>query len=248
MDYKNFPANWFLDIEDYLQKNRNQKHYAAFDADGTLWDTDLGENFFKWQISNCPELGLPPDPWQHYLDLKAQDPKVAYLWLAQINAERSIQQVEDWSISALKSISPLPIFTEQKKLISLLHKYEVNVFIVTASVSWAVLPGAAVFSVPAKNVLGVRTQLVDGKVSLQQDGHITYRQGKVTELLQNTNGQKPFLCSGNSNGDIELLGAATHFRIAVRAAAASKKLFKAEQELADLAQQNSWWQHSFIEL
>ena len=28
-------------------------YYAAFDADCTLWDRDLGEQFFQYQIDHC---------------------------------------------------------------------------------------------------------------------------------------------------------------------------------------------------
>ena len=40
---------------------------AAFDADGTLWDTDLGEAFFHYQIDN-KLVSLPSEPWSHYQD------------------------------------------------------------------------------------------------------------------------------------------------------------------------------------
>ena len=36
---------------------------AAFDADGTLWDMDMGEHFFQHQISKKLLPDLPADPW-----------------------------------------------------------------------------------------------------------------------------------------------------------------------------------------
>lgn len=247
MNYKMFPDSWWIDIEAYLQKHAHkQQLVAAFDADGTLWHTDLGENFFNWQIANCPELNLPKDPWSFYLSLKAKHPPTAYLWLAQINKGKSLDEVLRWSQQALQELSPAPLFEAQKKLIDLLQKYQVRVFIVTASISWAVLPGAQLFNIPTENVLGVRTEIRNGLISEVQEGFITYREGKSLELLARTQGLAPFLCSGNSSGDIELLKCATQFKIAVQGARPDQKLYSAEQELLKVARDENWWTHSFI--
>ena len=68
-------------------------YFAAFDADGTLWDNDLGEQFFQYQIDHAelPSLqGL--DPWEHYNNEKQKHPQMAYLWLAQISQGQSFSR------------------------------------------------------------------------------------------------------------------------------------------------------------
>lgn len=71
MNYKKYSdATWEL-IKQTLKKKKSegQKLLAVFDADGTLWDCDLGENFFQYQIDH-KQVPLPENPFQHYLDMK----------------------------------------------------------------------------------------------------------------------------------------------------------------------------------
>jgi phosphoserine phosphatase len=99
---------------------------------------------------------------------------------------------------------------------------------------------------PKDSVIGVETEIQDGIITDQQKGLITYRQGKVDELLTKTNGKKPFFCSGNTMGDFQLLQAATHLSLAVSAASRDDKLFKTELELQENAEKFSWLSHRFI--
>lgn len=249
MNYKSFPAEYWSEIETAIQKlkEQNQPLIAAFDADGTLWDTDLGENFFQYQIDN-KLVPLPADPWQHYLDMKKEngDPRNAYAWLAQINDGVDLAQVRAWSQSAFDSILPKPVFSEQKKLIDLLLRHSVQIYIVTASIRWAVEPGARALGLTDDNVIGIETLIQNGKITRDKVHPITYRAGKAEALLARTGGQAPFLASGNTIGDFELLQAATHIRLAVSAAARDDKLFKSENELFLKAHENNWWRHRFI--
>lgn len=247
MNYKPFPEQFWSDLSKTITdlKAKNVKLYAAFDADGTLWDTDLGENFFQYQIDEkC--VPLPPEPFEHYLNLKKKEPREAYAWLAQINQGKSLEQVRAWSQLAFEQIAPPPIFSEQKKVIELLLHNEIPVFIITASIKWAVEPGARALGLTNENVIGVETVVQNGLVTDQAVMPITYRAGKVEALLQKTNNVKPFFASGNSSGDIELLESATHLRLAVSAASRDDKLFKAESELMAVAEKNNWMRHRFI--
>lgn len=249
MNYKSFPLEYWQQIEATIValKSENSELVAAFDADGTLWDTDLGENFFQYQIDNR-QIPLPPDPWNHYFEMKkiANDPRSAYVWLAQVN--RGIQEIElqRWAHQAFNKIEPKPIFAEQKKLIELFLKHEVRVYIVTASIKWAVVPGAIALGLTADHVIGVETKVEGGSITDIPVLPITYRQGKVEALLLKTGNIKPFFCAGNTIGDFELLQAATHIRLAVSAAARDDKMFRSENELMTKAIENNWWSHRFI--
>src|SRR3989442_1652062 len=84
--------------------------YAAFDADGTLWDADAGETFFDWEITRAGLKGLPEDPWAHYEALKKIDHIKAYVWLAQINAGHSLDQVREWAARCFQErANPWPV-------------------------------------------------------------------------------------------------------------------------------------------
>lgn len=249
MNYKSFPPEYFTQVEKTLQqlKAANLPLIAAFDADGTLWDTDLGENFFQYQIDH-KHVELPGDPWTHYLELKKVngDPRDAYAWLAQINRGVSLSQLRTWAAAAFESIQPKPIFSEQKKLIDLLLSHGVQIYVVTASITWAVEPGATAIGLKCENVIGVETAVRDGIITTEKLLPITYRTGKVEALLLKTGGKIPFLCSGNTIGDYELLAVASHHQLAVTAASRDDKLFKAENELQTIATEKNWWRHRFI--
>lgn len=249
MNYKEFPAECWQQINSTLQllEKSGQKLYAAFDADGTLWDTDLGENFFQYQIDHRL-VELPSSPWEHYHEMKKinNDPRAAYVWLAQINKNQKLDTVQQWSQKAFDSIQPSPIFKEQKKLIELLQKNNVQIYIVTASIKWAVEPGARALGLNTDQVIGIETAVSNGLITDEKLEPLTYKQGKAEALLKKTNQTRPFLAAGNTLGDFELLQCATHIRMAVSAASRDDRLFKSENELLQKAEENNWWRHRFI--
>ena len=249
MNYKAYPTEFWTQIEKTIAelKQAQQPLIAAFDADGTLWDTDLGETFFHHQIDE-KQVPLPPNPFEHYLEMKKinNDPRPAYVWLAQINQGKSLEQVRAWAQEAFTAIKPNPIFSEQQRLIDLLKNHGAKIYIVTASIKWAVEPGALALGLTAENVIGVETEVQNGVITDKPVLPITYRTGKVEALLKHTGNVKPFLASGNSMGDFELLENATHIRLAVSAASRDDRLFKTELELATAAKEKNWLHHRFI--
>lgn len=247
MKYKDYSNEIWTRINTALDQvlKEDSSPVAAFDADGTLWDIDLGETFFHYQIDN-KLVDLPPNPFQLYEDMKAEDPQKAYLWLAQVCQGQSLKKVHEWAVKAVQEQSPLPIFLEQKKLIDLFLSRGVQIYIITASVKWAVEPGAEILGLRKDSVIGVETEIQDGMITDKQRGIITYRQGKVDALLERTKGKKPFFCSGNTMGDFQLLQSSTHLSLAVSAASRDEKLFKTEHELQQHAETYSWLAHRFI--
>lgn len=249
-NWKNF--DWLKGIESTIINlragNPNQKLFAAFDADGTLWPGDLGENFFKWQIKNCLELKLPPDPWRYYRASKnSGDPRPAYLWLAQINQGIPLSKVRSWAQSAFQSVQNEQSFAFQHSLISLLLKHKVEIFIVTASIKWAVEPGVLQYGLGFDQVIGIETHCENNVITEKQKGVISYRAGKVTALLEKTGGIEPFLSCGNSMGDLELLECATHHKITVQSAPIGHELHSTESELTAIGKSKNWISISLIQ-
>ncbi len=248
MKYKNYSPEIWTRIREALAEERklHKRPVAAFDADGTLWDTDLGESFFKYQIQKKLLSGLPADPWRHYRDWKESgDPRPAYLWLAQINKGHTLDEVRSWAEAAVCAIEPLPLFEDQKKLIQFLLNEGVEVWIVTASVKWAVEPGARRVGLTPENVIGIETFVENGVVSDRMTGHMTYREGKASALHDRAGGIKPFLCSGNTLGDIGLLKAATRISLAVGASTPGHEMFDTEEKLREEARSRNWIIHQF---
>ncbi len=247
MKYKDYSSDIWTAINNSLDQvlKEQEQPIAAFDADGTLWDIDLGETFFHYQIDN-KLVQLPADPWNHYESMKAEDPRKAYLWLAQICQGKTLTEVQQWAKAGVQDAAPIPVFSEQKKLIQLLLSKGVKVYVITASVKWAVEAGADLVGLDHDNIIGVETEVQNNIITDKQKGVITYRQGKVDALLAKTGGKAPFLASGNTMGDFNLLESATHLRLAVSAASRDDKIFKTEAELAQNAANKGWLHHRFI--
>lgn len=248
VNYKNYPDEIWKRIREALaeEKKQHARPVAAFDADGTLWDTDLGEHFFKYQIQEKLLSGLPADPWRHYRDWKENgDPRPAYLWLAQVNQGNHLERVREWAESAVRAHEPLPIFPEQRKLVEFLRAEGVQVYIVTASVRWAVEPGSLRLGLGFDDVIGVETSVENGVVTASPAGHMTYREGKAEALLLKTKGQRPFLTAGNTMGDFHLLQSASRVALAVGAAPEGHELYPTEEKLREEARKNNWLAHRF---
>lgn len=224
-----------------LKDQQKQPLIAAFDADGTLWSTDVGEEFFEFQLKNkLIKNPLPEDPWKYYFDLKKQDPRAAYLWFAQVLKGHSVEKVREWNKDLVKSLRPFSLFEFQKQLIEFFHQNDVEVYVVTASIKWAVEAPASLYGIKASNVVGVKTSIENGIITDKQDGAVTYREGKVEGLLENTKNIYPFFVAGNTMGDYELLKSSQSLKLAVHSVDENHPNFSTEQELQAMAAENSW--------
>ena len=218
---------------------------AAFDADGTLWDTDIGEHFFQFQIAKNLLPDLPPNAWEHYRQWYVSETPGALVWLAQIMTGVPLATVRDWARQAISTLQPLPFFPFMKDLVTYLKSRNVTVYCVTASVRWAVEPAAEAIGIPAENVIGIRTQILDGKITDKHEGPLTWREGKVTGLLEKTGRKLPFLAAGNTMGDLPLLDSALRIRIANLGAPPGHFNRESEEALLAVARKRGWFLHSY---
>ncbi len=222
-------------------------YYAAFDADGTLWDSDLGEQFFQYQIDHCDLDSLKDvDPWEYYETTKTTDTVKAYLWLAQILAGHSLEQVRAWAKQAVEK-KGARVFESQKEMIAWLQKQGVEVFIVTASIQWAVEPAGELAGVPFSHVMGIQTRIDEnGMVTKDQEGPITWRQGKAEALLARTKGVRPVFCAGNTLGDISLIETSAGAKLCVQTQVEKNGLYEEESKLFEHATAHGWPIHHFF--
>ena len=241
-----FPADKLATLLTDLERRRPRgRAVAAFDADGTLWDTDLGEGLFRYQIDH-KLVPLPADPFGHYNWMKANvSNTAAYLWLAQICKDVPITQVRAWAEAAVAS-QPLPIFEAQEKIIAKLKSLDVEVYIVTASIKWAVEPGARRLGLTDEQVLGIETEVVDGVVTEKQKGVITYREGKSAAILAHTRGVVPYFTSGNTEGDKWLLEGSSALRLVMSAEPEGSENWPTESKMLALAEAKGWYSHRFV--
>lgn len=239
------PQAQLQDLLAKLEKLRPKgRAVAAFDADGTLWDTDLGETLFLYQIENGL-VPLPPEPWKHYHHMKDHvSHPAAYLWLAQICRDIPLADVRAWAEAAVAA-NPLPLFDEQIRVIEKLKSLDVEIYIVTASITWAVEPGARRLGLSPSAVIGIETEVRDGIVTDRQRGPITYREGKAEAILGRTGGLAPYFSSGNTEGDKWLLELATDLRLVISAANEANENFATENRMLALARERGWYWHRY---
>lgn len=246
---KDFPRDKIDQIKaeiDRCLKLPGVEPIAAFDADGTLWSCDMGEGLFKYQIKKKLLPHLPPDPWEYYLKWHTDAPTDAFLWLAQINESLPLATVQGWAKEAVCEMGEVPVFTAVKEIMDHLHAHKVQTFIVTASIKWAVEPAAELYGIPKERVIGISTKVVDGIVTREKGGPITWREGKVEGLMLATGGKKPFFCAGNTKGDLPLLECSSHLRLVMASAKEDEVNFKTEREMIELAKSRGWFFHSFV--
>lgn len=247
MKFAEFSQNLKSTLQDRLEKAMSETerpYVAAFDADGTLWSLDAGEAFFQYQIKT-KKLKLPQHPWEHYHKWKEHDPRAAYLWLAQINEGLELEKVRGMAEECFLELEPYPYFESQRALIQQMHLLGIEVYVVTASVKWAVEPAAKRLGIPQERVLGVQTAVEKGLVTGKQLGPITWKEGKPEALLTATNNVRPIFCSGNTIGDLALLESSTHVRLAVRSHGSGPELMAAEAELFKHVYGDPWLTHQF---
>lgn len=246
------PGNLEALLRDLEKSRPRGRAVAAFDADGTLWNTDMGEAFFDYQIKNDrirSELQepLPEDPWGHYTWLKEKVSHTkAYLWLAQILKGVELSKVRRWA-EECASAEPLPVFKEQLRIIGKLNELHVEIYIVTASITWAVEPGARRLGIRENQVLGIETEVVGGRITDKPRGVITYREGKAEALLAATGGVKPYFCAGNTEGDKWLLEAATAKRLVISSAPEGTENYGTEMKMQAMAKEHGWYRHRYLE-
>ncbi len=251
MTHKSFSPDFINHITSTVHQISNQGKtslIAAFDADGTLWDADVGNLFFHYHMTN-PHVKIPQKLWKDYEAFYFHNPKDALTELALLNAGHSLPQVRKWAKDCYnQNKKKIPIFTPQINLIKTLQDLNVHVYIVTASFKCAVEPFAELFNIDKDHVIGTELEVQDD-LTHRKLKRLTYGKGKVEGLLQETKGINPFFSIGNAMPDQPLLHIASHIRLAIQSTKKDIHLYKSEQDLKAVAinegTQNGWFHHQF---
>lgn len=253
MTYKPFSLdfiNHVLSIVHQAQEETESQLFAAFDADGTLWDTDVGNLFFQYQVQH-PLINTPQNLIEQYDSLYYHNPKEALMKLTLVNLGHKLSQVRQWAKECYHQHKDcIPVFTPQIDFIQSLQDLGVRIYIVTASCKWAVEPFAKIFNIDNNHVIGTETE-VENNVITRRLKRLTHGEDKVKGLLQATKGVRPLLAVGNALPDESLLYLATHLRLAIQSTKDNILLYKSEQELKSIAIkqgiEKGWFHHQFYE-
>ena len=175
---------------------------VVFDADGTLWRGDVGEDFLRHAL----HAGLFPGRYGTYEALLERDAAKAYGWCVEVMAglEESMLQHEcDTFFSARYQGR---IFPFVRPLLERLQRAGLTAWVCSASPRWAVLPGARALGIPPERVIGVTCAVEAGRLSGRLDMPVPVGPGKVTWLQRL--GVTPALGVGNGDFDVDMLAAA----------------------------------------
>lgn len=178
---------------------------VAFDADGTLWRGDVGEELLRALIAEdrLPRYRGRRDLYEAYEAKVAEDPASGYAFAAEV--------LEGWEEGALQAYCRdffLRVFTEQlfpftRPLVRALSAAGYEVWVVSASAVWPVLPGAAALDVPPERVIAVQAAVEGGRITGRSLRPVPCGEGKV-ELLR-ARGIRPALAVGNGDLDEPML-------------------------------------------
>jgi phosphoserine phosphatase len=169
----------------------------------------------------------------------------AYVWLAQVLKDVPLTRVREWAEKSVAS-EPPPIFEEQLRVLEKLKSLEVEIYVVTASITWAVEPGVRRIGLSDQNVIGIETEVVNGVVTDKPCGVITYREGKAQAILARTGGLAPYFASGNTEGDRWLLHSASALRLVISSAPVGTENYPTEMKMIKMAADNGWYLHRYL--
>lgn len=172
---------------------------VVFDADGTLWRGDVGEDFLRHALHQRLFAGS----YETYERLLTESHARAYGWCVEVMAGLRDVEVQKACDDFFAARFEGRIFPFVRPLLARLREAGCVPWICSASPRWAVLPGARVLGIDAAHVIGVSCGLEGGALTGRVDQPVPVGAGKVTWLERA--GVKPALGVGNGDLDLDML-------------------------------------------
>lgn len=205
---------------------------VVFDADGTIWDGDVGKAFLKWQLDTSmlrPEQGLMMrEKWIQFEKGNLSEEEIWTL-AATCQAGLKATKVAEAADRFFGETHEEMIFEPIRDLIRSLRATGIEVWIVSASQKWIVEAGASRFGIDPNHVIAVTPVVEDGIITSEPMQPVPYGEGKSTAIIEMI-GRTPDIVVGNSDGDVPMLRLATAVAIVVNPNPALEKL----------AEQSAW--------
>ncbi len=189
-------------IDTIVQQHAGQS--VVFDADGTLWRGDAGEDFLRYAIHR----GLFDASYDRYEKLLSESHARAYAYCVEVMRELPEAELEQACSTFFTERIAGRIFPFVRPLLASLKKAGCPVWVCSASPRWVVVPGAIALGIPANQVIGVTCAIRDGKLKGDVEQPVPVGPGKVTWLERAK--LKPALGVGNGDFDVDMLAFSKH--------------------------------------
>ncbi len=190
---------------------------AAFDADGTLWGADAGESFLKWAGDDGKLAKWPKGPWawvEYERRIAAGDLRHAFGFCLTAFAELADEEVARWAREFIESRWGQHIFPEMRQIVRALRERDAEIWVVSGSPSWVVIPGAEMLGIPQDHVIAGMPKVEGGVIQDALASPLPLQETKV-ELLVARAGRPPHFAAGNSEYDFPLLESARTLALAI---------------------------------
>lgn len=190
---------------------------AVFDADGTLWSGDVGEELMLALLEEGRLRGYEAgdrSAWQRYLDMQEEDATAAYAWVVELldgwREEDLIRRCD----ALADAFVPAHAFGPMVALARELEAAGVPVWFVSASNRWIVEAGIRRLGLPSGRVLAMQVAVVDGELSSTIVPPRTNLDGKC-DAIRAAHAVAPAIAAGNSANDVPMMRMASCAAVAV---------------------------------
>lgn len=227
-------------LEKTLEK-REPPFFGAFDADGTLWSSDVGKSFFLYQVEKGLLKGKTFHPQEDFDRVRVtKGKKQALCWLAQVQAGISLEQMRMWVSDFLRE-KPVKVFPFQKCLIDWLIRKNVQVFVVSSSLKWVLTEALKSYGLLEENIIGVETLVEKGVITDKLVLPPPIHKDKVEAFKRKTSGACPIFCAGNTLSDQALLEYTSSVKLVISTAKEGERNYESERSLLEIARKKKWF-------
>lgn len=181
---------------------------VVFDADGTLWRGDVGEELLRAFAAEdrFPAHRGRRDLWPEYERLHALEPAQAYAFNARVLEGWKEAELEAACAALVNARFQGRLFRFAKPWLRALEAQGYQPWICSASPVWVVRAGGALVGIPPERCLGVGCRVDGGVITAEVLAPVTAGDGKVQRL--NALGLAPALAVGNGDLDLPMLAMA----------------------------------------
>ncbi|MDP3235143.1 MAG: haloacid dehalogenase-like hydrolase [Myxococcales bacterium] len=178
---------------------------AVFDADGTLWRGDVGEDLLRYLAATRLVVS---DAYARYDALVEHAPVEAYGYAVQVMAGLREAELQAVCTTFFAQRYFGRVFPFVRPLFDVLRHAAVTPWLCSASPRWIVEAGAKVLGVEPEHVIGVDAEVEAGVLTDRLRLPVTAGPGKVEWLSRR--GVTPGFSAGNGELDLDMLQAARH--------------------------------------